>query len=183
MVPPIYEKITENGRTSAAVRGALEQECKERKLERDFPTSVFMSTQLVGDVKALKFAWQGSSAFESCHRGISPFAVPCSSTEVQQRLRAEEEDAEMATTTTIADVRASRTKPPPCPTDCCGMLKMICACVKLLMILSGDGCEHLMNVTAMPCLVLDRHTVCQSISRNKVAHLLCVAQKDAKESS
>jgi hypothetical protein len=180
MVPPINKKTTENGRTSGAVRGALEQECKETKLDRDFPTSAFMSTQLVGDVKALKFAWQGSSAFESCHRGISPFAVPHSSTEVQQRLRAEEEDAEMATTTTIADVRATRTKPPPCPTDCCGMLKMTCACIKLLMILFGDGCEHLMNVTATCYLVLDRHAACESISRNNGAHLLWPIFSDAR---
>jgi hypothetical protein len=47
-------------------------------------------------MKDLKFGWQGNNAFESCHRGISPFSVPHSSIEVRQRLRALEEDADQA---------------------------------------------------------------------------------------
>ena len=54
----------------------------------EFPASVFLSTQLVTDVKKLKFGWQGSTSFESYQRGISPFSVPSSLLEVHQRLRA-----------------------------------------------------------------------------------------------
>jgi hypothetical protein len=60
------------------------------------------------------------------------------------------------------------------------MLKMICAYIKLLMILFGNGCEHLMNVTAIYYLVLDRHAVYESISRNNVAHLLWAIFSDAR---
>jgi hypothetical protein len=114
----------------------------------EFPISVFLLTQLVND---LKLGWQGSNAYDSCHRGISPFLVPHSSIEAHQWLRALEEDAEQATrTTTIADVRATRTKPPPCRTDYYGLLQMLCAYIKLLMMLFGNRCEHIMaNVTTI----------------------------------
>ena len=76
LVPPIYNKITEDSRTRAAVRDAMELEYRSTTMVSEFPVCVFLSTQLVTDVKELKFDWQGSTSFESCHRGISPFSVP-----------------------------------------------------------------------------------------------------------
>ena len=96
LVPPIYNKITEDSRTRAAVRDAMELEYRSTTMVSEFPVCVFLSTQLVTNVKELKFGWQGSTSFESCHGGISPFSVPSSSLEVHQRLRALEEDAELA---------------------------------------------------------------------------------------
>jgi hypothetical protein len=94
-VLPIYDKITEDG-TRAAVRDSMEQEYRATTtMVPEFPSPVFLLMQLVSDMKDLKFGWQGSNAFESCHRGISPFSVPHSSIEVHQRLRALEEDADL----------------------------------------------------------------------------------------
>ena len=72
----------------------MELEYRSTTMALEFPVCVFLSTQLVTDVKELKFGWQGSTLFESCHRGISPFSVLSSSLEVHQRLRALEEDAD-----------------------------------------------------------------------------------------
>jgi hypothetical protein len=148
-VPPIYDKITEDGRTRLAVRDAMELEYKSTTMVSEFPSSVFLSTQLVSDVKDLKFGWQGSSSFESCHRGISPFSVPSSSIEVHQQLRALEEDAELATTTTLADVCATRTRPPPCPSNYYSLLQMLCAYIKFLMMMFGSACEHMTSLVLL----------------------------------
>jgi hypothetical protein len=179
--PPIYDKITEDGRTKAAVRDAMEREYRTTTMVAEFPSSVFLSTQLVTDIKDLKFGWQGSSAFDSCHRGISPFSVPHSSIEVHQRLRAMEEDADQATTTTLADVRATRTKPPPCPTDYFGLLQMLCAYIKLLMMMFGQACEHMINVTTIYYLIKARMAIFERMDRNQVAHLLWAIFTDARE--
>ena len=141
---------------------------------------MFLSTQLVSDVKDLKFGWQGSSSFESCHRGISPFAVPHSSIEVHQRLRALEDEVEQATTTTISDVRATRTKPPPCPTDYYSLLQMLCAYIKLLMMLFGNSCEHMANVTVIYFLIQERVAIFERMDKNHVAHLLWAIFGDAR---
>jgi hypothetical protein len=110
----------------------MEQESGTATMIVEFPSSVFLLMQLVSDVKDPKFGWQGSDAFQGCHQEISPFLVPHSSIEVHQRLRALEEDAEQATTAAHSNVQATRTKPPRCPTTCCGLLQMLCTHIKLL---------------------------------------------------
>jgi hypothetical protein len=172
--------MTEDGRTQSAVRDAMESEYRTTTMVSEFPISVFLSTQLVNGVKDLKLGWQGSNAYDSCHRGISPFSVPHSSIEAHQRLRASEEDAEQATTTTIADVRATRTKPPPCPTDYYGLLQMLCAYIKLLMMLFGNRCEHMANVTTIYFLIRDKMAIFERMEKKHVAHLLWSIFVDAR---
>ena len=178
--PPIYNKITQDGRTLSAVRVALEQEYRETVLASEFPSSVFFSTQLVSDVKDIKFGWQDSQAYASCHRGVSPFALPHTSIESHQALRALEEDAAMATSTTISDMRASRTGPPPCPTDYYGLLQLLCSYIKLLMMLFGANCDHLIQVSAIYFLVKERVAMFQLMTKEQVAHLLWAVFIDAR---
>jgi hypothetical protein len=178
-VPPIYDKITEDGRTRAAVRDAMEQEYQATTMVAEFPSSVFLSTQLVPDMKDLKFGWQGSNTFESCHREISPFSVPHSSIEVHQRLWTLEEDADQATTTTLADVRATRTRSPPCPTNYYGLLQMLCAYIKLIMMMFGRLCEHMANVTTIYFLMKDKMAIFESMDKHHVSHLLWAIFVDA----
>ena len=92
------------------------QDCRARAVVWEFPSSVILLNQLVTSVKDMKFGWQGSGSFESCHRGILPFsAAPLSWIEAHQRPRALKGDAEQATMTTVAGVEARRTRLPPCP--------------------------------------------------------------------
>ena len=86
LAPPIYDKIAEDGRTCSAVRDAMELEYRSATMVSEFPVCVFLSMQLVNYVKELKFGWQGSTSFESCQRGISPFSVSSSSLEVHQQI-------------------------------------------------------------------------------------------------
>jgi hypothetical protein len=98
--------------------------------------------------------------------------VPHSVIEVHQSFRALEEDADQATTTTLADVRATRTRPPPCPNDYFGLLQMLCAYIKLLMLLFGSRCKHMANITSIYFLVKDRMAIFERMDKNNVAHLL-----------
>jgi hypothetical protein len=179
-VPPIYNKITQDGRTVSAVRVALEQEYRDTVLTSEIPSSVFFSTQLVSDVKDIKFGWQDSQAYASCHRGMSPFALPHTSIESHQALRDQEEDTALATSTTISDMRASRTGPPPCPTDYYGFLQSICSYLKLLMMLFGANCDHLIQVSAIYFLVKERVAMFQLMTKEQVAHLMWSIFIDAR---
>jgi hypothetical protein len=179
-VPPIYGKICEDGRSVAAVRASMEQEYHETTLTSEIPSSVFLSTQLVSDVKEIKFGWQESHAYSSSHRGISPFAVPHTPIEAHSALRALEEDSAAATTTTIADVRAARTGPPPCPTDYYTFLQMMCAYIKLLMMLFGSHCEHLAQVLQIYSIFQRRVGMFQAVTREQVGHLLWAVFIDAR---
>jgi hypothetical protein len=80
--PLVCDKTTEDSRTRSAVHDGMEQEHRTTTVVVEFPSSVFLLTQLVSDVKDLKFGWQGSNAFESCHDSeLLPFffLVPHSS--------------------------------------------------------------------------------------------------------
>jgi hypothetical protein len=46
-VPPIYDKFTEDGRTHLAIRAPMEQVYRATTMVAEFPSSVFLSTQLV----------------------------------------------------------------------------------------------------------------------------------------
>lgn len=179
-VPAIYDKITLDGRTRTAVRNALEQEYRETSLRGEFPASVFLSTQLVKDVKDVNFGWQGVLAFDGCHRGISPFAVPHHSMEAAQRLRAVEEEADSVTTTTIADVRAARSKPPPCPTGYYDLLQMLSMYIKLLMMLFGSMCDHMIHATSIFYLLRDQMATFEHIDGKQVASILWIIFRDAR---
>ena len=103
----------QGGRTRSAIQDAMELEYQSTSMVWEFSSCVFLLTQLVTNVKDLKFVWQGRISFESCHRGISPFSVPSSSIEVHQWLsRVLKEDAKLATMATLADVHVTRTRPP-----------------------------------------------------------------------
>jgi hypothetical protein len=178
--PPIYDKISQDGRTLSAVRVALETEYRETVLTSEIPASVFFSTQLVSDIKDTKFGWQESQAYATCHRGISPFNLPHTSIESHQALRALEEDAAMATSTTISDMKAARTGPPPCPTDYYGLLQLMCSYMKLLMMLFGANCDHLIQVSTIYFLIKERVSMFQLMSKEQVAHLLWSVFIDAR---
>ena len=157
----------------------MELEYRSTTMVLEFPACMFLSTQLVTDVKELKFGWQGITSFESCHRGISPFSVPSSSLEVHQRLRALEEDAELATTT-LADIRATRTRSPTCPGDYYSLLQMLCSYIKLLMMMFGTACEHVTSATPIFFLLQERMATFHVMTRDQVAHLLWAISIDAR---
>jgi hypothetical protein len=179
-VPPIYDKICKDGRTKSAVRATMEQEYRETQLSPEIPSSVFLSTQLVSDVKDVNFGWQANQAYASCHRGISPFAVPHTSIESHAALRDLEEDAELATTTTLADVRASRTGPPACPSGYYSFLQMLGAYIKLLIMLFGAQCSHLAHVMRIHNIFHAGAAMYQRVSSVQVAHILWSVFIDAR---
>jgi hypothetical protein len=106
--------------------------------------------------------------------------MPHTSIEAHQQLRALEEDSARATSTTIADIRATRTKPPPCPTEYYSMLQMLCAYIKLLIMLFGPRCEHMAHVTTIFFLVKERMAMYERMTRNQVAHLLWAVFVDGR---
>ena len=179
LAPPIYDKIAEDGRTCSAVRDAMELEYRSATMVSEFPVCVFLSMQLVNYVKELKFGWQGSTSFESCHRGISPFSVPSSSLEVHQGLRTLE-DAELATTTTLDDIRATRTRPPMCSGDYYSLLQMMFSYIKLLMMMFESACEHMTSATTIYFLLQEHRATFQLMTKIQGAHLLWAIFVDAR---
>jgi hypothetical protein len=60
------------------------------------------------------------------------------------------------------------------------MLQMMCAYIKLLMMLFGSACEHMANVTTIFFLVKDRMAMFEKISSHQVGNLLWAIFADAR---
>jgi hypothetical protein len=64
---------------------------------------VYVSAELVSDVKECKHGLGWDTSYRNCHRGISPFAVPHMSMKHQQECNAYQDRLQQVTTTTLGD--------------------------------------------------------------------------------
>jgi hypothetical protein len=69
---------------------------------------------------------------------------------------------------------------PPCPTDYCGLLHMLCSYMKLLMVLFSADCDHLAQVSSIYFCVKERVGMFQLVTKEQVAHLLWAILIDAR---
>lgn len=143
--PPIYEEINEGGRSTRIVKSLLQQRLSIDN-HSDDPVLIHVSSEMVADVKELRFATDYSLSYTTCHRGITPFAVPHTALARQEELKDQEDDLAAATTTTPGDIRSSRSKPPPCPKTYQEILRNMASYIRFLTVLFGDRCEHLRQV-------------------------------------
>eukprot|EP00978_Attheya_sp_CCMP212_P041061 scaffold230803_cov42-Attheya_sp.AAC.1 len=81
-------------------------------MNSDHPVSIFVSRDLAMDIKELRFGYHGGGKdYESCHRGISPFAVvPVSAEPASARRRAQDRMSGVSHLTS-SDAQAMETSP------------------------------------------------------------------------
>jgi hypothetical protein len=103
------------------------------------PISVYASQELVRDMKNPKFGWGNENTHDTCHRGISPFAVPQVSTDQQTKRRKSQERADRATYSSTDNVRALEAEPGCCPASYHRMLNLLKRYIRLLTMLIGAG--------------------------------------------
>jgi hypothetical protein len=170
--------ICQDRRTKAALRAAMEQEYWEMT---EIPPSIFMLIQLVTDVKEVNFGWQAYQTYASCHSGISLFAVPHTSIKSHAALQDVEEDAEQATSTTLADVHLAIIGPPTFPGGNYAFLQMLGAYTKPLIMLFGAQCAHLAHMMQIHQIFHAGVAMYQErISNVQVIHILWLVFIDAR---
>jgi hypothetical protein len=98
-------------------------------------------------VKTFNFLANDDRTFDGCAKGITPFAVPWLSAETVNSNLAEERYYQESTLKSTADVRkremSSRFGP---PTSLQGLVQVLTNYIRLVEMLFGDGCPHLMCV-------------------------------------
>jgi hypothetical protein len=77
---PIYDVMMEEGRTLPRIKAIL-QEAFVPLPDAESPIHIFVSADLVRDIKDLRFGFNNDLSFEICHHGISPFTVAAMSHE------------------------------------------------------------------------------------------------------
>jgi hypothetical protein len=178
--PPFYTAMMTEGRTKVAVQ-ALLQSALRTDASTDDPVLIYISPELVKDVKDLQFGASYDISYRTCHRGLTPFAVPHTSIARQAELRYLAEDLSEATSTTAADIKANRSHPPACPATYFELLRMLSAYIKLLGILCGADCHHLQQVLSLRQEIRARLDIYAAMSQKDVAYLLWSVFLDSRQ--
>ena len=178
--PPIYSAMLAEGRTMPKVEAVLQQFLAPAYNDWD-PIRIYVSAELVRDMKDLKFGWGNENTYDTCHRGISPFAVLQVSMEQQTKRRKVQERADRATHLSTDDVRSLEGDPGCCPGSYYNMLSLIKRYIRLLTVLFGAGCTHLLEVQAVFQVLSDKSAIYESMSAALVAETLWQIFIDARE--
>lgn len=177
--PPIYATMLEEGRTLAKVEAVLQQYL--RPLESDLEAvKIYVSPELVRDIKELRLGYDNDLSFENCHRGISPFAVMAVTVEHQAKRRRIQERAERATFLSTADVQTMEAEPGQCPTTYHGMRDLLRRYIKLLDVLFSTNTPHAAEVRALYRVLGHMAAVYESIQPVMVVELLWQIFIDAR---
>ena len=122
--PQIYLDMMQEGRSKNAVDRILSSALRPDP-ESEHPVNVFVSDELIADVKSLNFGYHGSLDYSTCHRGISPFAVsPLNAEQMSSRHRHRDRMAR-ATTLTPQEVERTEATTSSVPTDYNGLVALL----------------------------------------------------------
>jgi hypothetical protein len=178
--PPIFAEFLTEGRTTEKVQSVLQVRLKP-DMDSDYPVSIYVSRDLAKDIKDLCFGYGGDKEYESCHRGISPFAVvPVSATAASERRRAQERLSRVSHMTS-ADAKELETSPGSCPTTYDALQRVLLTYQTFLKIIFGPFCAHLIEVTAIRKTLSKRVDEYASMAPKDVAGLLWAIFCDARD--
>lgn len=178
--PPIYAAMLTEGRTMAKVEAVLQRFFEPIATHWD-PVKIYVSTELTRDIKDLRFGYGNENTYDTCHRGISPFAVLQVSMEQQTKRRRIQERADRATHLSTDDVREMEAEPGSCPGTYFTMLGLLKKYIQLLTVLFGPGCAHLVEVQGVYQILSAKSAVYETMTAELVAETLWHVFIDARE--
>ena len=178
--PPIYAVFLAEGRSMVKVEAVLQKFLAPAPDDWD-PIRLYVSQELVRDMKDLKLGWGNENAHDTCHRGISPFAVLQVLMDQQTKRRKTQERADRATYLSTEDVRALEAEPGCCPGSYFAMLTLLRRYIRLLTVLFGAGCSHLTEVQGIYQVLAEKVAVYETMSAELIAEILWRVFVDARE--
>ncbi|MHA7856389.1 hypothetical protein [Marinobacter shengliensis] len=183
-LPPYYDRWVKDGKTKEAARTWLKFFVKQVTEEEAhcYAAGVYVSDDIVRDVKALDFARGGETTYHNCHRASHPFMCPELPEKHRQELELQMELKEKATNITTDDVRAMESKPSPLPVGFWGLVQQLSGYHAILMVLAGPACGHWAEVLAIvESLMANRTSFLQRITPHHSLHLLWKIHRDARQ--
>ena len=177
--PKIFQAFLDEGRKPERIETVLSKFLVP-DLDDDFPVDIFVSQELIKDIKQWKFGYGNDRGFDTCHRGISPFAViPLTSEHASHRRRAHDR-FKAATTVSVDDVARFESNPGPIPRDFEALLSLLWSYQKLLVTLFGKFCSHLLEVNEIRRVLLRGRNHFVTVTQEQIAHILWAIFSDAR---
>lgn len=180
MCPPVYATILLEGRTMNKIDGVLNQYLKP-DYDDDDPVDIFVTSDMVRDMKDLRFGYQGDTSYATCHRGLTIFAVvSVDQEEVSARKRARERAAKV-TFLTSADVMSMESAPDTCPTTYEPMMRLLSAYKKYLVVHCGKQCSHYLGVVEVRRAIAINRQWYQNASARTIVEIIWAIFVDGRK--
>ena len=178
--PPIYDLMMEEGRILPRIE-AIVQEAFVPFPDAESSVHIFVSADLMRDVKDLRFGFINDLSFDICHHGISPFTVAAMSHEQASSYKRLHDRMSRVSSLAAADVARMEHQPNPCPRTFDGLLRLVATYHKLLTVLFGTQCSHFLEVRAMRrTLVRLMPPQFEDLPRESIAQILLSVHLDAR---
>jgi hypothetical protein len=179
-MPPFHQHLLSEGRTKRGAEAVLAQALRPDE-HSDDPGLIYVSPELVADIKDCKYGLGWDTSYKNCHRGISPFAVPHMSLHHQQERYAYQDRLGKASTTTIGDIEKGESTPNAIPGDYHGLLQVLSSYLKLLTTVVGSRSAHTKEVVAIRKKLRTRMDLYVNIGPKKILYLLWAIFLDARD--
>jgi hypothetical protein len=179
-LPPFHEQLLTEGRTKKGTEAVLAHALRLHE-DVDDPGLVYISPELVSDVKDCKYGLGWDTSYRNCHRGISPFAVPHMSMRHQQERSAYQDRLTRASSTTLGDIEKGESSPSPVPQDYHGLLQLLSNYIRLLKVLIGTRSAHTREVVAIRHKLRAKVDLFIDVGPREIIYLLWAIFLDARE--
>jgi hypothetical protein len=178
-LPPFHERLLAEGRTKRGSEAVLAQML--RPDDSDDPGLIYVSPDLVSDIKDCKFGLGWDTSYRHCHRGLSPFSVPHMSLKHQQERQVVTDRLSKASSTTTDDVERAESSPSPAPRDYHGLLQLLSNYIRLLKAVVGLRSRHTTEVVSIRSTLRRRMDLFIGIGPKEIVYLVWAIFLDARE--
>jgi hypothetical protein len=181
-VPAVYRDMDVEGGTTDALGRILRHRLKPILLS-PHKTNIHVTPQLVATVKALSFLSNGDKTYAGCTKGITPFATPWRTAEAMNEDITEEQYFAESTVKLVADIRKLITGAKvELPTLLLSVVRVLNNYLRLLEVLFGDRCPHLLMVLEIRDGLEDQEFDLESrLTQPLILHLMWQIHHDARQ--
>jgi len=171
-LPELYPRMLEEGRKASKVKSLLEELFRATANNLTVSTRVRVTDEMARDIKELNFGFRGDLSQETCHRGISPFAVVSVTMKTAANRKRKLERLLRASLLTPGDIEAVETVPDPIPTNYMGLMDLLRRYLPYLMAVVGSQCSHARMVRDITQELANQEMALESIQPRQVASIL-----------
>jgi hypothetical protein len=179
-LPELYTRMLDEGRTTARVKALLEDVFRPDDRYSLMNVHLGVTTDMAKDVKELNFGYNNDWSYDTCHRGLSPFAVIGVSMATASKRRRHADRFTRTSNLTLAEVAQSETSPDPLPTEYHGLVNLLRRYVELLRHLVGERSGHFVEVMRITAELNSRQSIFEALKPDQVASLLWQVFMDAR---
>jgi hypothetical protein len=144
---PFHKRLLAEGRTKRSLEAVLAQMLRPN--DSDDPGLIYVSPNLVADIKDCKFGLGWDKSYRHCHRGLSPFSVPHMLLKHQQEHQVVADRLSKASSTKMEDVELMESSPSPAPRNYHGLLQLLSNYIGLLKAVVGLRSRHTKEVVSI----------------------------------